>query len=82
MGHGLINCSWVGKFIGPKEGGQGSRHGKGDRGEGKEKEKTLVQKEGKRDREPKKPGFYREEPFGQGQPSPMTGKFMVEGLVC
>jgi hypothetical protein len=35
----LGSCTWVGKFTGPKEAGQGSHLGEGDRGEGAERER-------------------------------------------
>ena len=33
-------------------------------------------------REAKMSGFYREEPFGEGEPRPRAGKFRTRGRVC
>ena len=45
------------------------------RGEDEKREKV-------RGGESKKSGLYREEPLGEGQPSPWAGKFRVEDRVC
>lgn len=65
----------VGKSTGPKERGQGSLHGKGDREEGEEKERKLAprdKEEAGRRREgaTKLSGLYSIEPLGEGQPNP------------
>jgi hypothetical protein len=39
-------------------------------------------RERERERERKMFGLYREEPLGEGQPSPWTGKFRVGDRVC
>ena len=71
------------EFTGPKEGGQGSCHGKKERGEGEEREGKSVNTEGKREREEKEErskmsGLYREEPLGgravQGGSQDMPGR--------
>jgi hypothetical protein len=48
----LERCFQVTKFTVLKEGGQGSHHGKGDRGKGEEKETTKCG-EGERSKKPK-----------------------------
>ena len=62
----------MGKFTSPKDSGQGSRHEKGERGEGKRKrahrESEKEKKEKKRE-ETKMSDLYREEPLREGQPN-------------
>ena len=59
-------------------------NGRGWGGEGERtKERDSMQREsGEEGRETKMSGLYREEPLGEGQPSPWAGKFRVGGRVC
>jgi hypothetical protein len=48
----------------------------------KKKRRKKKRRKKRRRRKRKKSGLYREEPLGEGQPSPWDGKFKVGGREC
>lgn len=59
--------------------GEGEGKGQEERGN---RYSSKEAKGPKRERVTKMSGFYREEPLGEGRPSPWARKFRVEGEVC
>jgi hypothetical protein len=66
----------VGQFTGLRELTMGRESGKG---KGK-RESTWTER--RKNTETKMSGFYREEPLGEGQPSPWARKVRVGGGIC
>jgi hypothetical protein len=65
-----------------------SGHDTEPRGERRRRRKRMVSRvssqedKGTKRQVTKMSGLYREEPLGEGQPSPYAGEFRIEGWVC